>query len=85
MNKLKEEELEFMIDLGELMKKMEEIKNMKPIDSKLDDLNIPGAVVSLEPEQADEMGAFEETAVSFEDAKNSVFDADSDIEIEEGQ
>jgi hypothetical protein len=42
---------------------------LKPvISSNLEDLDTPGVMVEVDPEEADLLGAFEETALSEEDA-----------------
>jgi hypothetical protein len=38
------------------------------ISSNLEDLDTPGVMVEVDPEEADLLGAFEETALSEEDA-----------------
>jgi hypothetical protein len=39
------------------------------LDEKETDLMVPGFEVPLSPEEADELGAFEETALTYEEAK----------------
>lgn len=43
-----------------------EIKGI--VEKKLDDAQVPGAIVEMDPDEADFCGAFEEDAVSFQDA-----------------
>ena len=38
------------------------------LEQKLRDLEVPGAVIAFEPDEAEEMGAFVETALSEADA-----------------
>ncbi len=44
------------------------------LEQKLMDLDIPGAVVELTPDEADILGLQVETAISEEDALNARFD-----------
>ncbi len=44
------------------------------LQQKLMDLDIPGAVIELTPEEADILGLQVETAISEEDALNARFD-----------
>lgn len=44
------------------------------LEQKLMDLDIPGAVVELTPEEADILGLQVETAISVKDALNARFD-----------
>lgn len=48
--------------------------NSKLIDEKLLDLNVPGHEVVFDPDEAESLGAFEEKALSMEDAKESSID-----------
>lgn len=43
---------------------------------KLEDLGIPGTVIVVDPIEADLMGAFQEDALSFEEALESVFEGE---------
>jgi hypothetical protein len=50
-------------------------KNHKPVYSNnLDDLEIPGVIVELDPDEADSLGAFEEDALTEEEAWESNID-----------
>ena len=57
---------------------MKNIKNLKElremIDEKLNDASTPGFVSELDPDEAEELGVFEETALSETDAFESAFD-----------
>lgn len=44
------------------------------LEQKLRDLDIPGAVVELNPDEADILGLQAETAISEEDALNARYD-----------
>lgn len=44
------------------------------LEQKLRDLDIPGAVVELTPDEADILGLQAETAISEEDALNAKYD-----------
>lgn len=44
------------------------------LEQKLMDLDIPGAMVEITPEEADILGLQVETAISVEDALNARFD-----------
>lgn len=44
------------------------------LSEKLLDMEQIGFEIELTPEEAETMGAFEETALSYEDAINSIFD-----------
>lgn len=44
------------------------------LDEKLQDLDIPGAEVEVDPDEADELGAFVEDALTEEEAKESAID-----------
>ena len=44
------------------------------LDQKLETLEIPGQVLEVEPDEADALGAFEEEALSEEDAAVSAID-----------
>lgn len=46
------------------------------LSNKLQDAEIPGAVVTFDPTEADEAGAFEEDALDFDQAYQSQFDRD---------
>jgi hypothetical protein len=50
--------------------------NDEIISHNFNDFTTPGVVVELSPEEAESLGAFEETAISEEDAIESVFDAE---------
>jgi hypothetical protein len=50
---------------------------MAAMAGKIDDLALPGFMVEMTPEEADAMGAFEETALTEQDA----IDAAADDEI----
>lgn len=41
------------------------------MNKKVLELNTPGVVVEFTPEEADELGAFEETALSEDDARDA--------------
>jgi hypothetical protein len=47
-------------------------------DEKLRDLEVPGAEVELEPEEAEALGAFWEDALTEEEALESSVDRDAD-------
>jgi hypothetical protein len=51
-----------------------EISLKESLDSKEQSLLIPGFEVPLTSEEADALGAFEETALSYEDALAAAFD-----------
>ena len=58
----------------------EKESQVKPIiSSNLEDLDTPGVMVEVDPEEADLLGAFEETALSEEDAWLSNIDGE-DVE-----
>lgn len=59
--------------------KKNELEDM--IQEKSHDILTPGFTAEMTPEEADELGAFEETALSEEDARESA----SDMEVEDGQ
>ncbi|CCO24041.1 hypothetical protein [Maridesulfovibrio hydrothermalis] len=50
------------------------------IDKDLTDT--PGAAIEVDPELAEHMGAFEETAISLEDAEDASFYIDEDLNEE---
>ena len=47
-------------------------------DEKLRDLDVPGAEVELEPEEAEALGAFREDALTEEEALESSVDREAD-------
>ena len=51
-----------------------DLQMLDTVDQKFRDLSIPGFLVSFTPDEAEEAGAFEETALSFEDAWEARFD-----------
>jgi hypothetical protein len=54
-------------------------KNYSPIIStNMEHFGIPGVVIELDPEEAEAWGAFEEDAISLEDALESQIDAEVD-------
>ena len=53
---------------------MKEIKSSVSAGLKMNGLYIPGNVVEMDPEEAEAVGAFEETAISAEDALESSID-----------
>ncbi len=55
-------------------KPMKPIQQMPIYSSNPDDLQFPGVILIVDPEEADDMGAFEETAMSEEDAWESNMD-----------
>lgn len=48
------------------------------ISRKLDDIFIPGVVVEVDPEEADDLGFFEEPALTAKDALEASFDGGED-------
>jgi hypothetical protein len=60
-------------------------EELKPIvqmpiySQNLDDLDTPGVIVVVDPEEAQSLGAFEETALSEEDAWESNFDGEEPV------
>lgn len=46
------------------------------VSRHFDDFMIPGVLVEVDPDEAEALGAFEETALSEEDAIDSVVDAE---------
>lgn len=58
-------------------KDLEELKDV--VEKKLNDAQTPGAVVEMDPDEADFAGAFKEDAMSFEDA----FESSTDGEVDE--
>lgn len=53
---------------------MKSAKQGRAVDEKVMAVNAPGEVVEFTPEEAEELGAFEELALSEEDALRSVQD-----------
>lgn len=53
--------------------------NNEIIEQKVLDLNIPGSEVSFDPVEAEALGAFEETALDEESARESVIDLTPDM------
>ena len=51
-----------------------EPKDTQAIDEKMQDAWTPGVEVEFDPDQADDCGAFQEDALSEEDAKESSID-----------
>lgn len=54
------------------------------ISTTLDDLLVPGVVVELDAREAEEIGAFEETALTEADAWDANADLDAD-EVRDGE
>ncbi len=54
------------------------------ISTTLDDLLVPGVVVELDAHEAEEIGAFEETALTEADAWDANADLDTD-EVRDGE
>ena len=52
------------------------IRQVPIISQNLDDFGLPGVIVEVDPETAEELGAFEETALSEEDAWESNSDGE---------
>jgi len=50
--------------------------NTEIISHNFDDFTTPGVVVEVSPEEAESLGAFKETAISEEDAIESVYDVE---------
>lgn len=55
-----------------------EMTQSELVDKKLNDAMVPGFVVPMDPDEAEMAGAFEETAMSLEDALESSNDIDLD-------
>jgi hypothetical protein len=51
-----------------------EIEDVDVVKEKLTDIQTPGFMAEFDPDEADEAGAFEEDALSVEDAKESTVD-----------
>ncbi len=68
-----------MPDKNEIKKRLDEQANQ--LDKDLTDN--PGAAIEVDPELAEHMGAFEETALSAEDAEDASFELDEE-QSEEG-
>jgi len=47
------------------------------VEAKWKDMDTPGYEATLDPDEADEMGAFREDALSYEDAREAAFDPSS--------
>lgn len=56
--------------------KLLNIRQVPIISQNLDDFGLPGVIVEVDPETAEELGAFEETALSEEDAWESNSDGE---------
>ncbi|MEW5250882.1 conjugal transfer protein TraD [Microbulbifer discodermiae] len=50
----------------------------KELDGKLKDLEVPGAVIEMDPDEAEQLGAFVEDALTEEEALDSAFHGDAD-------
>lgn len=57
---------------------MPTIPNHPTLDDRLRDLDIPGTEVELGPDEADVLGAFQETALTEDEARESAIDLDWD-------
>ncbi|WP_031480062.1 hypothetical protein [Maridesulfovibrio frigidus] len=68
-----------MSDKDEIKKRLDE--QARQIDKDLSEN--PGAAIEVDQELADHMGAFEEKAISLEDAEDASFDGDEDISGED--
>ncbi len=60
--------------------KLLNIRQVPIISQNLDDFGLPGVIVEVDPETAEELGAFEETALSEEDAWESNSDGEEPIQ-----
>lgn len=58
----------------------EQSKNNETLAQKLRDLEVPGAVIEFDPEEAELLGAFEETALSESDALDGAVDLEDALE-----
>ena len=52
--------------------------NQPILSNRLEDLDTPGVLVAVDPDEAESLGAFEETALSEEDAWESNLDMGED-------
>ncbi|WP_226669027.1 conjugal transfer protein TraD [Microbulbifer aggregans] len=48
------------------------------LKGKLEDLEVPGAVIEMNPDEAEQLGAFQEDALTEEEALESAFYPDAD-------
>lgn len=53
-------------------------------DNNTPDLSIPGVIYTLEPDDADSLGAFEEEALSEQDALDTQLDEHEEVENAHG-
>ena len=64
-----------MSNLNNPLSEAENLENIDPLEIKLSLLNtVPGLVIEMDPDEADKLGAFEEDALSFEDALEGTID-----------
>ena len=56
------------------------IRQVPILSQNLDDFGLPGVIVEVDPETAEELGAFEETALSEEDAWESNSDGEEPVQ-----
>ena len=54
--------------------------NEQALQEKLDDMETPGAVIEFDPDEADQLGAFIEDALSEEDALEAASDKDWEVD-----
>jgi hypothetical protein len=53
---------------------MSQKQKSDPLLEKMRDLEVPGHEINVEPDEAEALGAFEETALSEEEARESAID-----------
>jgi type IV secretion system protein VirB1 len=64
-----------MSNLNNPLSEAENLENIDPLEIKLSLLNtVPGLVIEMDPDEAEKLGAFEEDALSFEDALEGTID-----------
>lgn len=61
-------------DLDQIIIDRDELDAINVLEQKMSEMDIPGAMISFEPDEAEELGAFEEDALSEEDAFDAAFD-----------
>lgn len=67
-----EEQTEISFEKAKEVKK--QLDNINVLDEKMAEMDIPGMAIDFDPDEADELGAFEEDALTKEDALEAAQD-----------